>query len=163
MGVVFMNAANPRRGEQHRPRPIFIKPAVDRSLVAQIDRVTADGQNLALLLRQPADECRPDHAAMAGNKYALAVEREYCRLFHVSVASRYRGTAGWIGKPRSVYGLLAPCELDIVLDHHLDQLCETNPRLPAEDVARLGSIAAQRIDFGRPKIAAVDLDMAPPI
>ena len=50
-----------------------------------------------------------------------------------------------------------------MLDHHLDQLREGNSRLPAENLARLCRIAAQRIDLGRPKIAPIDLDVAPPV
>jgi hypothetical protein len=41
----------------------------------------------------------------------------------------------------------------------LDQLCEGDPRLPAEGVERLGRIAAQRIDLGGPKITLIDLDV----
>ena len=133
-----MNAADPRRGEQHRLRPMLIEPAIDRRLVAQIDRIAADRQNPAFLLRQPADQRRTDHAAMAGDEYAPSAKREEYRRFHVSVASRHRGASGRVGKPGLVYGPLAPREVDIVLDHHLDQLCEANPRLPAENVARLG-------------------------
>src|SRR3984893_3804611 len=79
------------------------------------------------------------------------------------VPSRHRGASGGVGKPSPVHGPLAAGECDIVLDHHLDQLWEANPRLPVENVARLGWIATQGIDLGRPEIATVDLDMALPV
>jgi hypothetical protein len=79
------------------------------------------------------------------------------------VVSRYSGASGRVGKPGLVDGPLTPREVDIMLDHHLDQLRKGNPRLPAENVARLGGIAAQRIDLGRPEVAPIDLDMAPPV
>ncbi len=79
------------------------------------------------------------------------------------IPSRHRGAPGGVGKPSLVHGPLAAREFDIVLDHHLDQLWEANPRLPAENVTRLGWIATQGIDLGRPEIAAVDLDMVPPV
>ena len=72
-----------------------------------------------------------------------------------------RGASARVVKPGLVHGPLAPREVDVVLDHHLDQLREGNPRLPAENAARLGRIAAQRIDLGRPEIAAIDLDVLP--
>src|SRR6266851_548393 len=80
-----------------------------------------------------------------------------------SVPSRDGGTAGGVGKSRLVRGALTSRELDIVLHHHLDQFQETDPRLPAEDLAGLGWIAAEFIDLGRPEIAAIDQDMAPPV
>src|ERR1700730_5263628 len=82
--------------------------------------------------------------------------------FMPSIASRDGNAARRVGKSGLVYGLLAPRKVDVVPDHHLDQLCEGNPRLPAQNAARLSRIAAQRIDLGRPEVAAIDLDMAPP-
>src|SRR5260370_19223470 len=60
------------------------------------------------------------------------------------------GASARVVKPGLAHGSLAPREVDIVLDHHLDQLCEGNPRLPAENLPRLGGIAAQRLDPARP-------------
>src|SRR5271169_2760856 len=80
-----------------------------------------------------------------------------------SVAPRSGGASGRVGKPSLVDGPFAPSKVDVMPNHHLDQLCEGNPRLPAENAARLDRIAAQRIDLGRPEIAAIDLDVKPPV
>src|SRR5271167_3172346 len=80
-----------------------------------------------------------------------------------SVASRRGGASGRVGKPGLVHGPLAPCEVDVVLHHHLHQLSEGYPWRPAENVAGLGRIAAQFIDLCRPEIAAIDLDVALPV
>jgi hypothetical protein len=153
---------DPRRSEQSRLRPLLIKPAIDRRLLAQVDRMAADSQNSAFLLGQPADQRRTDHAAMAGDEYAPSAERKECRGAMRSVASRCGGASGRVGKPGLGHGPLAPRKVDVVPDRHLDQLCEGNPRLPAKNATRLGRIAAQRIDLGQPKIAAIDLDVMPP-
>ena len=41
MGIVLMNAADPRRGEQYRFGPMLVEPAIDRRLVAQINCIAA--------------------------------------------------------------------------------------------------------------------------
>ena len=51
----------------------------------------------------------------------------------LSIASCRRRASRRAGKPGLVYGPLAPRQVDIVLDHHLDQLGEANPRLPAQN------------------------------
>ena len=84
MGVVGMNAAHPRRGEQHRLRAMLVEPAVDCRLVAEIDCIAADSQNLAFLLPQSADQRRTDHAAMAGDEYAARAKAKERRRRHVS-------------------------------------------------------------------------------
>src|SRR5437764_7059878 len=81
----------------------------------------------------------------------------------LSIASCDRGAPGRVGKPGLAHGALPPGQVDIVLDHRLYKVRECDPRLPAEDLTRLRCIAAQYIDFGRPEIAPVDLDMAPPV
>ena len=83
MGVVGMNAAHPRRGEQHRVRAMLVEPPVDRRLVAEIYCIAADSQNSAFLPPQSADQRRTDHAAMAGDEYAASVERKERRQGHV--------------------------------------------------------------------------------
>jgi hypothetical protein len=55
---------------------MHIEPAIDRSLLAQVDRIAADRQNLAFLLHQPADRRRTNHAAMAGDEYPTIAERK---------------------------------------------------------------------------------------
>jgi len=44
VGVVRMGAANPRRGEQHRVRPVLIEPVTDCGPIAQINRTTFSGE-----------------------------------------------------------------------------------------------------------------------
>src|SRR5207302_11275151 len=83
MGVVGLNAAHPRRGEQHRLRAMLVEPAVNCRLVAEIDRIAADSQNLAFLLPQSADQRRTDHAAMASDEYAPFAKQESRRRRHV--------------------------------------------------------------------------------
>jgi hypothetical protein len=79
---------------------------------------------------------------MAGDEHAPSAELKDRGSVHVSVAPRNRSASGGVDKSGLTYSSLAPCELDIVLDHHLDQLCEGDLRLPAEDVERLGRISA---------------------
>jgi hypothetical protein len=66
------------------------------------------------------------------------------------------------GKPGLGYGPLAPRKVDVVPDHHLHQFGKANPSLPAVNAARLGRIAAQRIDVSRrPLITAIYFDVLP--
>src|SRR5260221_9420546 len=58
---------------------------------------------------------------------------------------------------------LARRQVQIVLDHQGDQLLEAQRRLPAEDTPRLGGIALQGVDLGRPEVARIDLDMLLPV
>jgi hypothetical protein len=58
---------------------------------------------------------------------------------------------------------LAPSELQIVLDHHPDQLRKADPPLPAESIARLARVAAQLVHLCRPEISRIDLDVAAPV
>ena len=74
MDSVRVDAADPCSSEQYRLRPVLIEPAIDGRLVAQIDRITAGGKNSTFLLRQAADQCRTDHATMAGDEYASFAE-----------------------------------------------------------------------------------------
>ena len=55
MGVVLINAADPCGCEQHRVRPMLVEPVIDRRLVAQINFIATDCQNLAFFPHQPAD------------------------------------------------------------------------------------------------------------
>src|SRR5579885_369202 len=54
-------------------------------------------------------------------------------------------------------------EFEIGLDHHLDELREIDPRLPAENAARLGGIALQQINLGRAQVTRVGLDVFVPV
>ena len=59
-----------------------------------------------------------------------------------------------IGAPRR-----AARQLEVAGDHFLDQFGERRDLgLPAELVARLGGIAEQQVDLGRPEVARVDPD-----
>jgi hypothetical protein len=56
----------------------------------------------------------------------------------------------------------APPKVDVVPDHHLGQFGEANLSLPAENAARLGRIAAQRIDVSsRPLVTTIYFDVLP--
>jgi hypothetical protein len=55
---------------------------------------------------------------MAADEYAPSAELKSRGSVHVSVASRYSSASGGVDKPGLTYGSLAPCELDVVLDHH---------------------------------------------
>src|SRR5260370_22487725 len=48
-------------------------------------------------------------------------------------------------------------QLEIALDHQLDQLLERRPRGPAQRLAGLGRIALQVVDFRRPEVTGVEL------
>ena len=54
---------------------------------------------------------------------------------------------------------LAAGEVEIVVDHHLDEPREIDFRTPAKPVAGLGGVGYQVIDFGGLKIAGVDIEM----
>src|ERR1700733_7765637 len=75
-----------------------------------------------------------------------------------SVVISRRGQVACVAK-RS----LLTCELEIVVYHHAHQLREAHSRLPAELLLRLAGIAAEVIDFGRPKVTRVDLDVSLPL
>src|SRR5580700_5415383 len=54
--------------------------------------------------------------------------------------------------------LLEPDRIEIGLDHVLHQLVERHAMPPAELVVRLARIADQGLDFGRTKVARIDLN-----
>src|SRR5262249_4595897 len=81
----------------------------------------------------------------------------------LSTAPRRRRTSSGVDKPGLAHRHLAPREVDVVLNHHLNQLFEINPRFPAEYLARLCRISTQRVDLSWPEIAPIDLDVAPPV
>src|SRR6516164_7639462 len=84
-----------------------------------------------------------------------------CSMF--SIASRYGDASSRAGKPSLIRCPLTAREIDVVPDHHFDQLWEGNPRVPAENATSLCRIAAQRIDLCRPEISAIYFDMALPL
>src|SRR4051794_30518326 len=53
--------------------------------------------------------------------------------------------------------------LDVGLDHDPHELLEADRRRPAQALARLGRIAAQRIDLGGTVVLGVDLDDVMPV
>ena len=77
MGVVRMNPADARRGEHYRLGPVFVEPAIDRHLVAQVNDIAADRQQAAFLFRQPAGKRRADHPAMTGDEYTSSSQRKH--------------------------------------------------------------------------------------
>ena len=48
--------------------------------------------------------------------------------------------------------------IQVFPDHFRDELRKSDPRDPAELLLRLGRVAQQRLDFGRPEIAGIDGD-----
>ena len=53
---------------------------------------------------------------------------------------------------------LAPGQLQVVLDHHLDQALEVDLGLPAQDLPGLGRVAQQDVDLRGPGVPRVELD-----
>ena len=76
MGVVGMDPAGVRRGKHNRLGPVFVEPAIDRHLMAQVHDVAADRQQTAFLFGQPAGKRRADHPAMTGHEYASSGQRK---------------------------------------------------------------------------------------
>ena len=64
---VGMDAADPRRSEDDHVGLCLVHPGPHLGLVAQVEAVAIDGDELAVLARQPAHQRRPDHPAMTGN------------------------------------------------------------------------------------------------
>ena len=58
---------------------------------------------------------------------------------------------------------LAADELEIGLDHHLDELLEADFWLPAELRAGLAGVTEQDVDLGRAKVARIDLHVRLPV
>ena len=58
---------------------------------------------------------------------------------------------------------LALGQLEVGLDHHLDQLFEFDPRLPSQEPPRLRAVTLQQVDLGRPQVARVGLDALAPV
>src|SRR5213594_1448502 len=53
--------------------------------------------------------------------------------------------------------------LHVGLDHDLHQLLELHLRLPSQPPLRLARVPHQDVDFGRAKVALVELDIPPPV
>src|SRR5271156_990499 len=70
--------------------------------------------------------------------------------------------ATWAVAPESIAAamalLLEPDQIEVGHHHVLHEFVERHAMAPAELVVRLARVADQGIDFGRPKIARVDLD-----
>src|SRR2546423_11643451 len=106
MGVVLMNAADPCRREQYSLGPMLTEPAIDCSLVAQVNGLTGHRQQLAFLLRKPAHQRRTHHPAVARDKY-LASFQGKDRRRHESILSPGGRTPSRTGKAGLYHGLLA--------------------------------------------------------
>src|SRR5262245_45068763 len=74
-----------------------------------------------------------------------------------------RGATRRVLESGGAQGALLSSEIEIALHHHPHQLLEADARAPAEPLARLGGVALQRVDLGRPQVTGVVLDMAPPV
>src|SRR6516162_7826677 len=61
------------------------EPAVDRSLVAQVERLTVDRHDFTLLARQPPHQRRPYHTAVTGDKQPTPFQRKdrSCHVNHL--------------------------------------------------------------------------------
>src|SRR5215469_15696935 len=103
-----------------------------------------------------------EHFSCAKRRAAAGEEKSY-PLSLPSLATHYGGPAGRVGKSGLVYSPLPARELDIMLDHHVDQLRERDPRLPAENCACLRGITTQKVHLGWSKITLIDLDVATPV
>ena len=55
---------------------------------------------------------------------------------------------------------LPPGQLEVAVDHHLDELLERHPRRPAELRVGLRGIAEEEIDLGGAEVTRVDRDDA---
>ena len=112
-----MNAANPRRCEQHGLGSMLIEPAIDCGLVTQVNATAVQSERLAFLLRKPAYQRRTHHAAVTGDEYPASIQRKDCRR-HVSIHSRDRRTPCPSCKTGLLHGLLPAREVDVVRHHH---------------------------------------------
>src|SRR4051794_361309 len=85
----------------------------------------------------------------------------------VTVTARPSQCAGagsaTLARPHAAAGELILDDLHVGVDHDPHELLEGHLRLPAELLARLGRIAAQRVDLGRAVVLRVDLDVALPV
>jgi hypothetical protein len=73
---VGVDAADPRRSEDDDVRLRLVHPGLDFGLLTQIEPVATDGDEFAVLARQPAHQRRPHHAAMAGNPDSASFDAE---------------------------------------------------------------------------------------
>src|ERR1051325_8426138 len=74
--------------------------------------------------------------------------------------------------PANPFGCIALCgahvaflsrKLKVAVGHQLDQLLKAHLRCPAEHLARFGRVAQKQINFGRAKVARVDLHVLVPV
>src|SRR5260221_10319953 len=77
--VIRQDSADRCSADDDRIRSIIGKPLPRRRLIAQIELAPADGQQFAAFACKTPRQRRADHAAMAGNPYALAFELKHCR------------------------------------------------------------------------------------
>ena len=54
-------------------------------------------------------------------------------------------------------------ELQIAIDHQLHHLCETYSRFPTQHAASFAGVTHQHVDFSRPVISGIYLDILLPI
>ncbi len=106
---------------------------------------------MLIILREMALRARPMDFAIAALLLMLGSGRGARQR-----ACARRGEAG------SLAAAAAPLALG-QLEVGLDQLLEIDPRLPSQEPPRLGSVALQQVDLGRPQVARVGLDALAPV
>src|SRR3954447_8405752 len=73
------------------------------------------------------------------------------------------GSAMALAEPHGAARQLILEQLDVGVDHDPHELLEGHGRLPAEPLARLRRVPAERVDLGGPEVARVDLDVLLPV
>src|SRR5207245_11406959 len=65
--AVRVDAADPGCGQKYGVGPVLAEPALDRLLVAKVDRVAAGGQDLTILDGEAPHQGGTNHTAMTGD------------------------------------------------------------------------------------------------
>ncbi len=73
---IGVNSADFRGSSDDCVRPVFLQPGLDVGLAGQIEAAPVGGQDFAALGVKPAQKRGADHAAMAANPDALALDRK---------------------------------------------------------------------------------------
>jgi hypothetical protein len=88
---VCRNAADPRRREDDHVGLCLVHPRLDLGLAPQVEPGAIDGQELAVLAREPSNQCGTDHAAMACDPDAAPLDAErQCTPGHNAVSPSAR-------------------------------------------------------------------------
>jgi hypothetical protein len=116
--AIRVDAADPGGGKKYRVGPVLVEPAIDRLLVAKLDRLAAGSQDLTILAGEAPHQGGTNHAAMTGNVDAFTAQIELHFVLTVLIA--------WI-----ISASLGFEQSEIAFDHLAHEVGEPDLVMPA--------------------------------